>query len=385
MRKIILTSLTAVYTAFAVTYEYPALYKDPRALGMGGAYVAVGGTSSSVFYNPAGLSKINPDAGWEINILKLSIGWGQNSVDFFNDINDALDAQDGDYVQPPDGDDADDQTVALNRVIEAYQGENLHLNINNYSSISKKFEKVAFTIGFLIDATSNTIPHQGFGLSGVIEEHLSVTAGPVLGLSYDFVERNLSVGISAKYMYRETVDHYFTTRELIEHEDNLDTYITETLKKTGSAFSGDIGILYKIKGLPYTDIDVGASLLNIGDLDFGEAGEIPMTLNTGIAFKPHIPIFDWIFAFDIIDITKNYEQDEDWAKRIRAGMEVGVLDRWWGGVRLRAGIYQTYLTAGAELRLLMFTAMFTTYEEEVGAYGGQKGDRRYIVTLGIGW
>ncbi len=385
MKKIILSSLLLASSSLATTYEYPYLYKEPRALGMGGAYIAVGGTSSSVFYNPAGLSNINKKAGWEVNLLKLSIGWGKNSINFYNDIMDAIDAQDGDYVQPPDGDDADDQAVAINRVIKAYQGENLHLNVNNYSSVSKKFDKFAFTLGLLIDFTNNTIPHQGFGITGVIEEHISLTYGPILGFSYDFTKYNLALGASIKYMHREAVDHYFTTREIIEHEDNLDTYITETLKKTGSDFSGDLGILYKVDNLPYTDISFGVSALNIGDLDFGEAGKIPATINAGIAFKPHIPIFDWTFALDIVDITKNFEQDEDWIKRIRAGMEVGLLDRWWGGLKLRAGIYQSYLTAGAELRLFLLTAMFTTYEEEVGAYGGQKGDRRYLATLVLGW
>lgn len=49
MKKIVLSLGLISFPALAVTYEYPYLYKDPRAMGMGGAYIAVGGTASSVF------------------------------------------------------------------------------------------------------------------------------------------------------------------------------------------------------------------------------------------------------------------------------------------------------------------------------------------------
>lgn len=381
MRKLILSALLASTTSFAVTFEYPYLYKDPRAMGMGGAYVAVGGTSSSVFYNPAGLSKIKKEAGFEVNLLKLTVGAGKNSSNFVNDMMDALDTGD----LNGDGDESDDQIRAVNEVVKKYQGENLHINFNNYSSISKKFSKVGFTLGVLVNMKSDTITHQGFGVEGVIEEHGSLTAGPVLGLSYDALDGALNIGISGKYLIKSSVDHFFTTREVVENENNLDTYITETVAKDGSAFGGDIGIIYNLNAIPWLPISIGVSALNIGDLDFGDAGKVPMTFNAGIALKPKIPIFDWTFAIDYVDITNNYEEDSDKGKRIRAGAEISVLDRSWGGLKIRGGMYQGYWTAGAELRVLLFTVMITSYEEEVGAYAGQKGDRRYLLTLGLGW
>ncbi len=385
MKKILLSALLISSSSFAVTFEYPYLYKDPRAMGMGGAYVAVGGTSSSVFYNPAGIAKINKKAGWEINLLKINLAWGKNSVDFMNDLQDALDAKDGDYVQPPDGKDDDDQLKAVNEVIKKYQGENLHVSANNYTSISKKWDKVGFTLGVLVSMKSDSITHQGFGIEGVIEEHANITYGPVLGFSYDALDGNLNIGLSGKYLYRKTIDHYFTSRELVEHENDLSDYILNEVAKDGTAFGGDLGVIYNIDKISWLPISIGASILNIGDLDFGDAGKVPMTVNAGIALKPKIPIFDWTFALDYVDITQNIKEDDDKGKRIRAGVEVGLLDRWWGGLKVRGGVYQGYLTAGAELRVFLLTAMFTTYEEEVGAYAGQKGDRRYMLTFALGW
>ncbi len=381
MRKLLLSALFISTTSLAANFEYPYLYKDPRAMGMGGAYVAVGGTSSSVFYNPAGLSKIKKEAGFEVNLLKVSIGVGKNSLNFIKDMKDALNTGDLNH----DGKKSDDQLKAVNTVVKKYQGENLHFLLNDYTSISKKWGKVGFTLGILANVKTDTITHQGFGAEGLIEEHGNITLGPVLGLSYDALDGKLSIGLSGKYLHRESLNHTFTSRELVEKSDTLDTYITKTLAKKGNAFGGDLGVIYNINKISWLPMSVGASILNIGDLNFGDAGKVPMTVNAGIALKPKIPIFDWTFALDYVDITQNIKQDKDKMKRIRAGAEIGLLDRWWGGLKLRGGIYQGYLTAGAELRFLLFTAMFTTYEEEVGAYAGQKGDRRYMLTFALGW
>ncbi len=381
MKKILISSLIIATTSFAENFEYPYLYKDPKAMGMGGAYTAVGGTSSAIFYNPAGISKINKDAGFEINLLKLSVGFGKNSIKFVKDLQNAFDT--GDLNN--NGKTSDDQLRAVNKVIKKYQGENLHIEVNDYSSISRKWSKIGFTIGFLLNANSNSITHQGFGTEGVLEEHMNIIYGPTLGLSYDALDGKLNLGVSGKFLHKKSVNHYFTPREIVEHENNMDNYITKTLAKDGSAFGADLGVIYNIDKFPLVPISVGASLLNIGDLNFGKAGKIPMTANIGVALKPQLPIFDWTIALDYVDLTNNYKQDKDKLKRVRAGAEIGLLDRWWGGLKVRGGIYQGYLTAGAELRLLLLTAMFTTYEEEVGAYAGQKGDRRYLLTLSIGW
>ena len=378
------------FSSFGITFEYPYLYKDPRVLGMGNAYVAVGGTSSAVFYNPAGLARIDKKAGWEVDLLNVSVAYGKNSISFFNDLMDATDAQDGDYIKPPDGDDGDDQAYAVNQVIDKYQGENLHLEINNYSSIAKKGEKIGFTIGFLGSVINNTIPHQGFGIEGVIEEHLKITGGAILGLSYDLFNGNLNVGASIKGMYRKVVDHYYTTREIVE-EDDLGDYTLNVLAKDGTAISGDIGIIYNFENFKYLspiawlNPSVGVSILNIGDLDFGDAGKIPMTVNTGLALRPNIPWFKWTLAFDFVDITKNFEEDDDLGKRIRAGLEVKFWDNKWTTFALRGGVYQSYPTFGAELRLALLRFNFTTYSEEVGAYAGQKEDRRYLINVALGW
>ena len=64
--------MPAIVYAEPTTREYPSLYKSTRAMGMGGAYTAVGGRVDALFYNPAGLINIPQDKGWEVNLLNVS-------------------------------------------------------------------------------------------------------------------------------------------------------------------------------------------------------------------------------------------------------------------------------------------------------------------------
>jgi hypothetical protein len=126
--------------------------------------------------------------------------------------------------------------------------------------------------------------------------------------------------------------------------------------------------------------------MNIGDLKFGDAGKLPMTVNLGIAVNPEIPVFDsLIVGLDYVDLFNNYEEDKDIGKRLRFGGELYLIDRKLLSLGLRAGLYQGYPTFGADLRFLLFTLSYVTYAEEVGAYAGQDEDRRHLVFLNIGW
>src|SRR4030067_1052050 len=142
-----LTVLPAVAFAQSPTSrEYPYLYKSPRAMGMGGAYTAIGGRVDSLFYNPAGLSNIPKDKGWEVNVLNPAVGVGDKTQDFVKDMQDALDTPDGTDV----GTDADsEQMRAVNDVIAKYRGQNLHMNITDFTSIGKNFDRFAFGLGGL--------------------------------------------------------------------------------------------------------------------------------------------------------------------------------------------------------------------------------------------
>jgi hypothetical protein len=363
------------------TREYPYLYKSPRAMGMGGAYTAVGGRTDTLFYNPAGLSNIPKDKGWEFSLLDLSAEVSKNSLDFYDDLQDATDVGD----LNGDGSADDDEQKAVNDVLAQYMGENIHLRAADFTAMGKSWARFSFGIGGIGSARVDAIAHQGFSSEGMLEMNSDVTYGGIAGFSFGLTEK-LFIGITAKALNRESVIHNFTARELVEHQDDMDDYITDTLKKSGSAVGFDAGMIWNLAPDSWWRPSIGISALNIGDLDFKEAGMIPMTINAGIAANPRITWFrNLIIAADYVDITNNFTEDADTAKRIRYGAELQLFDKLPVELALRAGMYEGAPTFGADFRLLVFKLSYTMYSEEMGAYAGQDKDKRQMLTLNVGW
>lgn len=361
--------------------EYPYLYKSPRAMGMGGAYTAVGGTVDTLFYNPAGLSNLPKDKGWEVNLINISAEIGEDVIDFTEDMQDAFDTEDLDG----DGDPEDDQMRAVNEVLAKYRGENLHLRLADFTSIGKGFDRFAIGVGGLGSVRLDAMTHQGFGPEGFLEVNSDATYGGIGGFSYGLTE-NLFAGLSVKSLHRESLVHNFTARELVEKEDDIEDYIVDELRESGDAVGFDAGVIWKFAQDSRLKPSVGVSVMNIGDLDFGDAGEIPMTVNAGISLNPEIPVFrSLIIGADYVDILNNYEEDDDPGKRVRVGGELQMFDKLLAAMTLRAGLYQGYPTYGADLRLLIVKLSYVSYTEEVGAHAGQDKDERHLVQLTLGW
>jgi hypothetical protein len=361
--------------------EYPYLYKSSRAMGMGGAYTAVGGRVDTLFYNPAGLANIPKDKGWEVDLLNVSAEAGKNAEDFLKETRDALNTGDLNH----DGSSDDDQQRAVNDVLAKYRGENLHARVADFTALGKNGDKIAFGLGGLGSGRIDAMSHQGFSSDGVLEVNADVTYGGIGGISYAFTN-DLFIGVTVKSFKRESIVHKFTTRELVDHQDDMSTYIKDDLKKDGSAVGYDAGLIWKFAPTSPFKPSFGLSVLNIGDLDFGAAGKIPMSVNAGVAVNPTIPWFRSLtLAADYVDITKNFTEDKDNAKRIRYGAELQLFDKLLMEMTVRAGMYEGYPTFGADLRLFTFLLSYSQYTEEIGAYAGQDKDKRQLLTFNFGW
>lgn len=363
--------------------EYPYIYKSTRAMGMGGAYTSVGGRADAMFYNPAGLINIPQDKGWEVNLLNISGEAGKNSQDFLKDTQDALDTKDtpGD----PDNSADDEQLKAVNDVFAKYRGENLHLRVADFSSVAHSYDRWAFGIGGVASGRIDAMSHQGFGSEGILEVNADALYGALGGVSIGVTD-NVFIGLSVKQLHRESLIHNFTPRELVEKQDKLGDYIKDELRVSGDAMGFDGGVIWKFSPDSKLKPALGVSVMNIGDLDFGKAGKIPMTVNTGISISPEIA---WsrslIVGIDYIDVLNGYSEDKDMAKRLRYGAELQLFDIWPAELALRLGMYEGSPTMGFDVRLLFVTVSYAQYTEEVGAYAGQDKDKRQLVTAVIGW
>jgi hypothetical protein len=362
------------------TLEYPYLYKSIRAMGMGGAYTAIGGRVDALFYNPAGLINIPQDKGWEVNLLNISVEYGDKTKDFIDDARNALDTPD----KNGNGSSDDDQLMALNEVLAKYSGTNLHVLAADLTSIGRSYDRWAFGVGGLARARVDAIPHEGFGSTGLLEMNADATYGGVAGASIG-VTTNLFAGVSVKALHRESLIHVFTSRELVDNQDNLQSYMKD-LAKNGNAVGFDAGILWKFAPDSAFRPSFGASVMNIGALDFKDAGKIPQSVNVGLAINPPL---SWarslIVGVDYIDALNNFEQDTDVAKRLRYGAELQLFDRQAVELALRAGMYQSSPTLGFDLRLYILTVSYAMYTEELGAYAGQDKNKRQFLTLNLGW
>lgn len=394
MKKIIkaaLLSATVATSLSALTFEYPQLYKDPKVMGMGGANVAVGGHASALFYNPAGLAYIPREYGVEVELINLSASINENVLDFAEDFSDATDDPedldgDGNTVN-----DDDDETLAMLGVLDDYMGKNIHVDLNNFTSVSRKGEKVAFAIGGLAGANFDFRTHRGFGSEGVMEIQGIVYYGAAFGMSRDFEDveigkyilNDFALGFGVKQMTYGSIDQAFTISQLID--DDFEDNVEEDYLKEGTSTVFDLGANYHIS----EHWIAGASVLNIGGVGDEDAVYIPMTVNAGLGYlkrREGHKFFNQVrFAADYVDIAKGYDQDTDMIKRTRLGAEANVWDGWFSTLTLRGGLYQGAATYGANIRLLLLQIAYATYEEEVGAYAGQERDRRHMINLTFGW
>ncbi len=384
MASMLLLATAPVFAQDTTSREYPYIYKSTRAMGMGGAYTAVGGRVDSLFYNPAGLINIPQDKGWEFNLINVSAELGKNVQNFVKDIQDATDKN---KVVDTNGDGStdDEQLRNVDNVLANYRGDNMHARVADFTSIGKSYDRWAFGLGAIGSGRLDAIAHQGFGADGLLEVNADYLYGGIGGVSIG-VTPNLFAGITLKWLHRETINHNFAARELVDNQDNLSDYIQKDLQKKGDALGADVGLIWKFSPDSPLKPSAGLSILNVGNMKFGDAGELPQSVNVGIAISPNITASRSLtVGADYIDVLNNFKQDKDMAKRLRVGAELQLFDIWPAELALRAGMYESQPTLGFDLRLLILTVSYAMYTEEIGAYAGQDKDKRQLVTVNIGW
>lgn len=361
--------------------EHPSLYKSPRAMGMGGAYAAVGGRVDTLFYNPAGLITIPRDTGWEVNVVNVSGEIGRDADAFFKDMNRALESGDVNGNGTAD----DDKLQAVDGVLARYRGRNLHARAADFTSLGKSFDTSAIGVGALGSAKVDAVPHQGLGADGMLEVNADMTYGGIGGFAFG-LSKNLHAGFAIKALRRESLVHTFTARELVDHQSNLSDFIRNNLRNSGTAVGFDAGLLWKIAPNSLLRPSIGLSVLNIGDLNFGAAGKMPQTVNIGVAVSPPMPLVrSVIIAADYADATMHNRPDKDFMKRLRYGAEVKAVETSLLEFALRGGMYQSYPTFGIEARFAVVSLSYVSYSEEIGAYAGQDRNNRQLFTVNIGW
>jgi hypothetical protein len=357
-----------------ITMEYPWILRSPAALGMGGAYYTKSDSKYAPFYNPAGLNRITKS---RLDILPVDVSMNSNFREFLKDANNT---------------DFDDNAEVAD-FIQDHLGDIAHLGFAFYPGYTQK----NFTFGYFAAARTTSQARNPV----IPEVNVSAIAdmGLVAGYARGFLDDALSVGISAKLMGRGSYNDSFTTSDFVsgEAEDKIDDLTAE--KYSGSALLFDIGVIYDFNTLLDVEFSprVGFAVNNIGiktgiygdlnitkrDDDIGNSPLPPFaTLSFGVS--PSISYLRTDLILDIVDITKNFDEDDDWGKRINMGAELNMDMPIINLFKFRCGLHQGYPTVGFGVELYILEVNYAYYTEELGAYAGQLPDSRHVLEISIG-
>lgn len=394
MKKILSLALLSATTSLMAMYaEHAYLYKDPRIMGMGGANIAVGSYSTSIFSNPAGLATINKENGLVVDLLGIGVSSTAKVQEFIQDINDASDT----------GNDA-----AVSEVLKKYSGEHFHIGVDNYSSVSGNSDALAWSVGLLAAADVNFMAHaNGSTTGGLLETSSRAYGGVVLGAAkpYDTEMGRLDVGMGLKYITQKSYEGVLGVSELTDNTEDIGTKLQNKYEKTASGIGLDIGATLHPFDDNFLHPAFGLSVLNIGSMGMDDNyGTQPMTVNIGMSISPEVPLLEkFVLAIDYVDLLnanqlRMYEYndngdvvsfsdyaDTDFMKRLRIGTELGLIDSTYFSTALNLGIYQGAYTAGLNLEVAILKLNFATYEEQIGTGSVDISDRRYMAQIGIGW
>ncbi len=383
MKKILLSLalIGASSSLFAQGAEHAYLYKDSRIMGMGGANVAVGSYSTSIFSNPAGLASIKKDHGFVVDILGLGVSGSGSTAEFVDDLSDASDS---------------DDNSAMTDLLNDNMGTPYHIGIDNYTAISKNSDAFAWSVGLLVASDTNFITHAPLALEVATRAYGGVLVG--VAKPFDTEYGKLDVGIGLKMIKQSSYENSFTVDDLMD-EDVTDTMEDDLQDSTG--FGLDVGVVYYPQIINEWNPKLGLSIMNIGAMDMDDNfGQQPMTVNLGASVSPEVPFIDrLVFAVDYVDIFSanearvwdqvdgTYEDlsESDFMKRLRLGVGLGLIDTSFFHATLNLGMYQSAYTAGVQMELLMLKLSVATYEEEVGTGSASNTDRRYMANIGLGW
>lgn len=382
---LLLALLGATSSLMALDSEHAYLYKDIRIMGMGGANVAVGSYSTSVFSNPAGLSSIKKSDGFVVDLLGVGASASSQITQLMDDLGNA---------------NTDQETVD---VLNKYNGEHFHAGVDNYSSVSKNSDMFAWSIGILAAADVNLMPHaNGSADGGVLATSSRTYGGVILGASkpYETQIGVIDVGMGLKYISQNSYEGSLGVSELT-NSDDIAQSLQDKYEKTSSGFGVDFGVNYHPFAESAWHPTFGLSVLNIGSMGMDDNyGGQPMTLNFGMAVSPEVSFLNrLVLALDYVDMlnantTRIYNfsdgtyddyTESDPMKRLRLGAGFGLIDNTYFATQLNVGMYQSAYTAGIDMRITVLKLSVATYEEQVGTGSVDIPDRRYMAQIGIGW
>ncbi len=328
-----------------------------RPLGMGGAFIAVADDENALFYNPAGLARLNY---WRFTFPYWLMGTDIRSFDnilFW--ISHA-----GEFSKFPDGISEDTgRAIANSRMHLLGEGSLRYIGPN-----------FGFGVYLLGDALAQTdaalVPEVSWDVKMGLIENMSFGWGwdiPMFG----YVAGGVALKATQRGYSRQTKNAF----ELADFQD------VDLTQEWGGGM--DLGLLYQ----PIQEVTVA---LVVADLYTRILEEVQVpNLKIGAAFKPSWLNYEDLsttLAFDVVEL--NWQGDNEFKNnpnnaaqinlsKVRFGVEF-LLSRL---VALRGGISQGYPSAGIGLKTSFLSLEWAYFGRELGTYPGQNPEWNQRISI----
>ncbi|MGB3940213.1 MAG: hypothetical protein WBK96_01830 [Candidatus Manganitrophaceae bacterium] len=353
-RIILLLGIAAAgffWAAVGWAEEFPNLYRGVRPLGMGGAFITLSDDENAMFYNPAGLNDVSGFGG--VGLINPLAEISENTKDLYQDIKDLK----------------TNDPAAVSDFLSKRVGEHQHLR----AALLPNLVVHNFAIGVLGQATADLEVRNRSNPE--VLTNMRMDTGLFASLAYGFWDKKLQVGVTGKYVQREGVNRVYTAVDIAQPDgfDPLDQ------KKKESDIAFDLGAKMNFQA-PLRPT-LGVVVQNVTGLDFKVLGKMSQQVNVGVAINPDFWILKTTFAVQVDDVTKKVGADKDLSKRTRLGAEF----RFPKVLALRVGLNGGYPSAGVGIDLWILSISYATYAEELGAFAGQRADRRHVAQLSLGF
>ena len=356
-------------------------YQSIRALGMGGAFSGLADDYSAIFYNPAGLTRLEEG---NLNMF-ISAAADQDILKFSSDLKNVASNTGG------SGGSVDVTQIA--NFISANYGKHFSSRI---PSAGLLYARPNWGLAIIpVDLSLEMEVHQSAGPSASVV----ATQDSTVAYSYarDLMKTNdrFSVGATVKGTYRAYYNKSFLALDIAQNSSLL----AASDAQEGLSVDGDLGALYSFhdpgSGFWHA-IRPSLSLIvqNVGGGNFNTSNFHLISKTSTLAPPPDQRRFNvganfelpswWVFksrfVFDETDIGH-----DNWT--FKKGSHLGAEFRWkmksWFQGAWRAGFNQGYWTAGFSGLFAVFQLDLATFGEEVGPSTNPYQSRKYMLRMSL--
>lgn len=394
--------------------EVRDIYKGPRPLGMGNAFVGVANDFNAVMYNPAGIIRQRKyrKKGF-FNRAEFSNLYGEltkSTRELYGSIN-AVEKVDAAGIATA-LESADDKLLfarggffpyvsflnaQLGFLIDSQTRADLvkrAINVN--SALGGTLMTAAGGIAAgekLTEASINTLSSAGVTEVDINKMHVDSVLNmmPMVGFALGLMHEQLSLGVNIRYIMRTEINDYIAPLQIADGTFNskLNSYISK-----GTGIGVDAGMLFTVSDFWFPTF--GASIRNVAGTQMttvkaavsAEDDESSVAtrgdaqnVSVGFSIMPRVSRNIAVrLATDVHHMTSAIE----FKQKLHVGAELLIGDPLvQSGFALRGGYNQALWTAGASLDVGFLVLDFASYGEELGTDLNSLEDRRYIVRLGV--